>query len=102
MSLALIPIAPAYPVDVPEWCHTAIRIVDPDLFSRCFKEQVKWARPLDRQLVTGRRDYAIFVHPALIWETNASRPSATRAVARMNITGMRSSPITVAPDDQPG
>jgi hypothetical protein len=59
-------------------------------------------RQLDRQLVTGRRDYAIFVHPALIWETNASRPSATRAVARMNITGMRSSPITVVPDDQPG
>ena len=41
-------------------------------------------RPLDRQLVTGRGDCAIFVRQALIWETNASRPSATRALAWMN------------------
>jgi hypothetical protein len=41
-------------------------------------------RPLDRQLVTGRGDCAIVVHIALIRETNASRSSATRALARMN------------------
>jgi hypothetical protein len=30
--------------------------------------------PLDRNLVIGRGDYAMVVHPALTWETDASRP----------------------------
>src|SRR5690242_11964506 len=83
-SLALMPMAPVYTVHIPAWCHTAIRIVDPDLFSSVVGSKSNAHRPLDRQLVAGRGDCAIAVHRALIWETDASRRSSNPTVAQMN------------------